>query len=298
MIAVLGSANMDVVTHVSRIPRPGETVQAEGSQRFPGGKGANQAVAAARLGEDVIFCGKVGEDAFGEALLDALRTDGIDTSNVEKAPGTPTGMAEILVDATAENAIVYTPGANALVDAAYVDRVFDALRAAHVILIQLEIPLPAIAHLLRRLPSHRPTVLLDPAPVQDLSTLPLGRVDVLTPNATELAELTDEQDVAAAAHKLLDRGVRAVLCKMGTGGAYWFAGDAFHIPAYAVASVDTTAAGDAFNGALATAILSRPCRAAVAWACAAGAIATTALGAQPSLPYLNAVEAFVAERAS
>lgn len=293
MIAVLGSANMDLVTQVPRIPRPGETILASGSQRFPGGKGANQAVAAARLGQDVVFFGKVGRDPFGEELLHSLRTDGIDVSDVDRVVGATTGLATILVDENAENAIAYTPGVNASIDTAYTHRVFDRLSSADVLLLQFEIPLDTIAHLLRRLPADRPIVVLDPAPAHDISSLPLDRIDVLTPNATELVELTHESQVKPAARQLLDRGVRAVLCKAGDQGAFWFSENAFHVPAFSIAPVDTTAAGDAFNGALAGVLQHTSIREAIVWANAAGALTATAHGAQPSLPRRVALEAFL-----
>ena len=289
MIAVLGSANMDVVTEVPHIPRPGETVLARASRRYPGGKGANQAVAAARLGKPVAFFGKIGDDPFGAELLGALEADGIDTSGVERESGVPTGLASILVDERGENAIAVSPGANGLVDAAYVDRVFGRLQSADVILLQFEIPLAAIRHLLTRLAADRPTVIVDPAPAQDLSDLPLDRIDILTPNQTELLALTRERDVTTAARSLLDRGIRAVICKAGEEGAYWIADKVTHVAGMAVEPIDTTAAGDAFNGALACAIADRSIDEAIRWANAAGALATTRRGAQPSLPDRKAV---------
>jgi len=298
MIAVLGSANMDLVTQVPHIPRPGETVLATGSQQFPGGKGANQAVAAARLGENVAFFGKVGQDPFGDELLRTLQADGIDVSDVERVAGISTGLATILVDEAAENAIACTPGANASVDEAYVDRVFDRLCSADVLLLQFEIPVSTIAYVLRRLPPDGPTIVLDPAPAQDLSSLPLQRIDVLTPNTTELIELTGTQDVAAAARQLLARGVHAVLCKAGDQGAYWFSEQTFHISAFPVAPVDTTAAGDAFNGALACVFHQLPIERAIQWASAVGALATTTHGAQPSLPLRSTVDAFLEQHGS
>ena len=295
MIAILGSANMDLVTNVPHIPRPGETVLGTGTHRYPGGKGANQAVAAARLGADVAFFGKVGTDAFGDELLRRLRVDGVDVSAVERVGDASTGLATIWVDEAGENAIAYAPGANASVDAAYVDRIYDRLRVADVLLLQFEIPLVAIAHLLARLPADRPTVIVDPAPARPLDGLPLERVDVLTPNRTELVALTGERDVAAGARVLLDRGVRAVLCKTGDRGASWFGNESLHVEAFAVEPIDTTAAGDAFNGALASVIGNLPIDEAIRWANAAGALATTRRGAQPSLPDRKAVRRLLRE---
>ena len=290
MIAVLGSANMDVVTEVAHIPRPGETVLGKSVHRYPGGKGANQAVAAARLGEPVAFLGKVGADAFGEELLASLEEDGIDVSAVERDPDLPTGLASILVDEAGENAIACTPGANGAVDSDYVDRVFDRLCSADVLLLQFEVPIASIAYLLTRLPPDRPLVVVDPAPAQDVSTLPLKRIDILTPNQRELFTLAHQSDLASAARTLLALGVRTVICKAGEAGAYWITEKTIRIPAPAVEAIDTTAAGDAFNGALGCAIMHRPIDEAIRWAVAAGALSTTKRGAQPSLPRREGVE--------
>jgi ribokinase len=290
VIAVLGSANMDVVTEVARIPGPGETVLGKSVRRYPGGKGANQAVAAARLGESVAFFGKVGVDAFGDELLASLENDGIDVAAVERDLALPTGQATILVDEAGENAIACTPGANGSVDADYVDRVFDRLCAADVILLQFEIPVASIAHLLARLPSDRPLVIVDPAPARDVSILPLERIDILTPNQSELLALTHLDDVPSAGRSLLARGVRGVICKAGEEGAYWITEKTIHISAPAVEAIDTTAAGDAFNGALACVIMRRPIEQAIRWAVAAGSQSTLKLGAQPSLPSRERVE--------
>ena len=284
---------MDVVTEVPRIPKPGETVLGRDVRRYPGGKGANQAVAAARLGDAVAFCGKVGEDVFGEELLTELRDAGIDVASVERASDHSTGLASILVDDAGENAIAYAPGANATVDTQYVDRHLEQLCTADVLLLQFEIPLAVIAYLLKRLPPKHPIVIVDPAPAQDISSLLLERIDYLTPNRSELFSLTQKDDISAAAQSLLSQGVRAVVCKDGKNGARLFAGaHAIHFPAPEVQTIDTTAAGDAFNGALAGAITRLPIDEAIQWANLVGALSTTNSGAQPSLPKRDKVEAF------
>ncbi len=305
-VAVLGSVNVDWVVRVERPPRPGETIKALGLERFPGGKGANQAVAAARLGAATALYAKVGDDPFGRELLEGLRNDGVDVSAVEVATGTPTGTALIWVDARGENAIVIAAGANGLVDARYVDRVWSRIAEADVLLLQLEVPWAAIAHLLGRLPQGEPLVILDPAPADALPPLDsirgaLGRVDALTPNAVELAALTGIS-ADAEGEEAIERGLRAleemglrVVCKAGERGAYFLlngSGRLKRVPAFPVEAVDTTAAGDAFTAALGVALAEgKALEEAVRFANAAGALAVTRRGAQPSLPNREDVEA-------
>jgi len=293
VIAVLGSANMDVVTEVPRIPSPGETVLGKTARRFPGGKGANQAVAAARLGETVAFFGKVGADAFGEELLAELRDAGVNITAVEQTEDHPTGLASILVDDAGENAIAIVPGANAAIDIDYVHRHLDSLCAADVLLLQFEIPMFTIAYLLKHLPPKHPLVIVDPAPAQDISSLLLERIDYLTPNRSELFTLAQKDNISAAAQHLLVQGVHAVICKHGKDGAYLITSEGTsHFPAPEIQAVDTTAAGDAFNGALAGAIMHLPIDQAIQWANLVGALSTTNSGAQPSLPTRSEVDAF------
>ncbi|MEW5825743.1 MAG: ribokinase [Candidatus Bipolaricaulota bacterium] len=292
-ISVLGSANVDLVTRVARMPRPGETVRGIELCQYPGGKGANQAVAASRLDAAVAFFGKVGADGFGDELLDALRADGVDVAGVERADGVATGTASIWVDAAGENAIACVAGANGAVDGAYVERTLDRLAAADVVLVQFEIPIAAVSRLLERLPRGRPLVVLDPAPAGDVFALPLERVDVLTPNETELEALTGLADPERAARHLLERGVGLVVLKEGARGATAYGDETVHVAAFDVCVVDTTAAGDAFTAALAVALGEWPLRQALHFANAAGALATTQPGAQPSLPTRDAVEALL-----
>jgi len=285
-IAVVGSVNMDVVMTVERMPALGETLSGTGAAFHPGGKGANQALAAARLGADVSFFGKVGDDPFGARLREGLVRDGVDVEGLEAEADCTTGIASIWVDATGENAIVLDPGANGRVDAAFIDRHLDAIASCDVLLLQLEIPIETIAHLLRRLPPERPRVILDPAPARDLSSLPLERVDVLTPNETELRTIGGCDALGEAADQLLARGVTHVLCTLGFEGVDLYSADGAiaHFEAPEVDVVDTTAAGDAFVGALAVSLLDGSLEAAVSAAVVAGALATTRPGAQDSLP--------------
>lgn len=299
MIAVLGSINMDLVCKLPRFARPGETLRGLSFARYPGGKGGNQAVAAARLtaqGTRVSFYGKVGNDFFGRELLRSLKTNGVNVDAIDQVKEAPSGIASIWVTETGENAIVYVPGANAFVDPAYVDRVFSRLIAADLLLLQFEIPLETITYLLQRLPPQSPLVILDPAPVQDHFNLPFERVNIITPNRGELIELTGEHEIEKGARKLLKLGVGQVICKAGADGAYLITRDHFrHFPAFPVKPVDTTAAGDAFNGALAVALMEgKDIEDAINFACIAGALATTKSGAFPSLPYRHEVEDLIA----
>ena len=294
MIAVVGSINMDLVVEVPRMPQQGETLQGQRASFYPGGKGANQAVAAARLGADVAFFGKLGGDAFGEQLLRGLEDNGVDVSAVEFEQDVSSGLANIWVTDNGENAIVLAPGANAEVDRSYVDRNFKSIAQSEVLLLQLEIPLKTIEYLLRSLPNDKPTVILDPAPAQDLSCLPLERIDILTPNQLELAAITGSEDIEEGSRQLLTRGVKHILCTAGTKGGYWTSLErAAHFPAYEVEPVDTTAAGDAFNGALAWALQTRSLDESIRVANAAGALATTRKGARPSLPTLDELKQFL-----
>jgi len=285
-IAVLGSINMDLVAEVKRLPAVGETVQAVRMESYPGGKGANQAVAAARLGSTVRMFGKVGDDDTGDVLLERLRSEGVEESCVTRQARCPTGRACIWVGEQGENAIVFGPGANAGINAGYVDAVLPQLEHARLVLLQLEVPISAVKRVLRRLPRPGPTVILDPAPAAPLEELHLARVDILTPNQGELAALTGKRDQGVAAKQMLDQGVGCVICKNGAEGCRMFSNEgAFAVPPFHVDAVDTTAAGDAFNGALAAALLLElELPEAMRWGNAAGALAATRRGAQPSLP--------------
>jgi len=296
LICVIGSINTDLVIEVENIPHPGETVAGKNIARYPGGKGANQAVAAARLCAKVVMLGKVGNDQFGSDLYAGLRENGVDTRNIERAEGS-SGLAVISVAESGENAITVVPGANALVDRQYIDEHLDLLASCDILLLQLEIPLTTIDYLLRLLTPGRPRVILDPSPARDISHLMFERIDVLTPNEHELNLLTGISDIEGGSRLLVSRGVKNVICTAGAEGAYLTTSNACtHFPAFHVKPIDTTAAGDAFNGALAWALQTRSLSKAISYACVTGALATTKRGAQPSLPTLGEIETIMKQQ--
>jgi ribokinase len=286
LIVVVGSLNLDLVVRVPRLPGPGETVSGGDVFRNPGGKGANQAVAAARLGRGVAMVGCVGDDQAGRDLLASLRAHGVDTAHVRVVEGVPSGAAFITVREDGENQIVVSPGANARLTAEDAVRAGAALRAAAVTLLQLEIPLAAVAAAAR---AAGGTVVLNPAPVQALPEELLGEVDVLVPNRVELAQLAAApapgtvEEAAELAGRLPSR---AVVVTLGADGALVVEqGHASHVPAVPVRPVDTTAAGDAFCGGLADALAGGAAlQDAARWAVRVAAAACTRPGAQASLP--------------
>ena len=298
-IAVVGSANLDLVVEVQRIPVAGETVLGEDLRRIPGGKGANQAVAAARLGRRVSMIGRVGDDDSGVMLRSAMESAGVDTTCLLATEGTPSGTALIAVGADGDNAIVVSPGANGRLSAADVESAAEVLSAAEVVLLQLEVPIEAVAAAVR---CARGTVVLNPAPAPT-AMLPsdlLDGVDVIVPNQTELATLAGHAGlspigaVGPRTAVALARGlpVGAAVVTLGADGAMVVTpNDATQVPAPAVVPVDTTAAGDAFCGALADALVGGAgLVAATEWAVRVGTAATLRHGAQPSLPTRSEVE--------
>lgn len=296
-IVVIGSANMDLVVRAAHIPRPGETVLGGDFRTVTGGKGANQAVAAARLGARVAFLGRTGDDDFGHALRLGLAAAGIDLTYCQIASGTPSGVALIVVDEGGQNAICVAPGANAALTPADIEVARELLVAARVIVVQLEIPLITAAYAVEFARRLGKAVVLDPAPAPEVVPPMLFDVDVLTPNEIEartlLAHDVNENSTRVQiAEALRGRGARAVVLKCGASGS-WYADDARQgeCPAFAVPVVDTTAAGDAFTAALAVGIAEGFGLAdATRFANAAGALACTQPGAQPSLPTRAAVE--------
>jgi len=291
-IVVVGSLNLDTTARVGRLPGPGETVLGTGHATDTGGKGANQAVAAARLGRQVGMVGRVGDDDAGHHIRQVLTAEGIDAHGVSVDDAAPTGMAFITVDSVGENMIVVSPGANAALTILDLERSGDLIANAGVLLLQLEIPLEVVHHAAALC---RGTVILNPAPAAELSAELLENVDVLVPNRTELATLTGSEPASttgdvAAQLDLLDTAVGIVT--LGADGALVRAGGSTtHVPAPMVEAVDATAAGDAFCGALADAIATGadPVTAAT-WAVRAGAVTATRHGAQQSLPTRSEVE--------
>jgi ribokinase len=292
--------NMDLVARAPRMPGPGETVIGGSLHIVPGGKGANQAVAAARLGAVVAMVGCVGDDEFGTTLSTGMKAAGVDTTHVGTDPGAATGVALIVVDDAGQNSIVVAPGANMRLSPADVDRAREAILCADVLLLQLETPMGTVLHAAQLAHAQGVTVVLNPAPAQPVPDELLACVDVLVPNESETALLTGLAatglaDPAQAADSLLTRGVDTVILTLGERGALLAEGRQLtHVPAFEVTPVDTTAAGDAFLGGFAVALAEgRPLHEAVRWGNAAGALATTKLGAQPSLPTRGELEALL-----
>lgn len=298
-IAVFGSINVDVTAYSQRLPAPGETIHGESYVLGLGGKGANQAVAVARLGGNPSFIGRVGNDAFGAMARGELQRYGVDTSHVMATVDMGTGIAIIAVDATAQNCITVIAGANFAVGAADVARLNEIELAPTVLLLQLEVPLPANIAAAQTAKSKGATVILDPAPVP-LSKLPnelLSAVGVITPNEVECQALTgirpQSHDYARrAALALREIGINRVVIKMGANGAFWLGPEGEgHVPRFAVTAIDTVAAGDCFNGALGVAMAAgRSFGEAVRFASAAGALSTTKRGAAAAAPSLAEVE--------
>jgi ribokinase len=293
-IVVVGSANVDLVVPVDVLPAPGQTVLGDDHLRAAGGKGANQAVAAARLGRRVSMVGRVGDDDEGRRLLSSLSAAGVDISHVRTTSAVPTGIALITVDRAGENTIAVSPGANARVSTSDVERAGEALRSAAVTLLQLEVALGTVTAAAL---AAGGTVLLNPAPAAPLPPELLASVDVLVPNRSELgllAQVAEPRDLegAVAAVRRLPAEL-AVVVTLGSEGALVVAGDRVeHVPAIPVDAVDATGAGDAFCGGLADG-LARGVELvdAVRWAVRVAALATTRWGAQPSMPTREDVEA-------
>jgi len=303
-ILVVGSSNTDMVIRVSDIPKPGETVLGGEFTMTPGGKGANQAVAAARAGGHVTFVARVGDDVFGERALRSFEADGIDSRFVFRTPGAPSGIALINVDGRGENSISVASGANAFLSAGDIKAAGQAFVSADILLVQLESPLAVVETAVRKAAEAGVPVILNPAPARPLGDALLSLVNILTPNEHEAEFLTgipvrDESGAREAAARLRARGVVAVVITLGERGAFASSPE-FEglVPAFKVDPVDTTAAGDVFNGALAVALAEKePIGHALRFASAAAALSVTRPGAQPSAPSRAEIGAFLRSNA-
>lgn len=299
-VLVFGSISLDLTTYAPRLPAVGETLFGHAFVTSPGGKGSNQAVAAARLGAPTAFVGRVGDDAFGEEVLPTVAAQGVDMSGVRIDPDHATALAVISVDDRADNAITVISGVNMQLDETDVQRALPLLGDARVLLLQLEVPLAASLSLARAARAQGVTVILDPAPAAELPADAYSLIDIITPNEVETAALVGSQpatpeDAARAADQLRARGVQTAIVKLGAKGAYYSGpqGSGF-VPPFEVRSVDTVAAGDAFNGGLAVALAEgRPLADAVRFAAAAGALATTRQGAMIAMPYREETDALL-----
>lgn len=305
-VTVVGSIHMDFYIHLPKLPKEDETVIGYEFKMRPGGKGANQAVAAARLGAKVFFVGRVGNDFIGPMLLENLRSNNVDVSYVTVDQSTHTGVAFILLNSRGENMIAVAPGTDSRVSTEDVDRATQAIRASQALLLQLEIPIETVVYAARRAWESGAVVVLNPAPAKPLPEEVYRYVHVMTPNRVELAMLTEGKqsqsqsmglsDVVKMAQTLVDRGVKSVVVTLGRGGALAVTqNSAVHIPAFEVSPVvDTTGAGDVFTAALAVALAEgRGIDEACLFANAAAAIKITRFGAQ-SAPTRIEVERFVA----
>ena len=291
-IVVVGSTNADMIIQLKKIPKPGETVVGGKFSSAAGGKGANQAVAAARAGSAVTFISRIGNDMFGDTSLKGFINDGINVSNIIRDSVEASGVAFIFVDENGENSIAVASGANAKMSSNDILNKKDVVAGADILLMQLEIPLEAIETAAQIAFDNNVNIILNPAPAQFLSDELLQKISIITPNETEAEILTgvvinNETDAEKASQILLDKGVKAAIITLGAKGAYVYT-SAYkgHVPSYKVKAIDTTAAGDVFNGALAVALSKgKEIKDAVNFANAAAALSVTKLGAQPSAPY-------------
>jgi len=291
---------MDLVVRTFRHPQIGETVIGHDFQTYPGGKGANQAVAAARLGSDVKMIGRIGDDAFGDSLLATIKEDGVDTTYISKDPEVVSGVGFITVDNLGQNTIVVASGANARISPGDVSSAEDAFIGAEILLLQLECPLDVVERAIDIAKRRGLRIVLNPAPAQLLDSHLLQKVDYLIPNQTELLLLAGQESTGAAIDFLTSLGVQQLVVTMGEEGVLVVAGGKqHHLPAFRVPVVDTTAAGDAFAGAFAVALKEGfSILEAARWGNAAGALAVTRAGAQPSLPHRVEFDSFLARKAT
>lgn len=304
-IIVVGSSNTDMIINVDRIPRPGETILGGKFVTAAGGKGANQAVAAARSGGRVAFVARVGKDMFGNQSVSGFRRDGINLNYIVRDSASPSGVALIFVARNGENSIAVAGGANSRLSPADVKKAKRAIAGASAVVMQLETPIETVLIAAELAAKAGVRVILNPAPAQPLSDRLLKLVSILTPNETEAGLLTgikvhNARTAAKAAEKLLARGVETVILTLGGQGAFVAGAEVRQlVPGFRVKAVDTTAAGDTFNGSLAVALAEgRALIEAVRFANAAAALSVTRMGAQPSAPTRKEIDRFLRSQAT
>lgn len=297
-ICVIGSLNMDLVVNVDKMPKPGQTIIGSNFKEVPGGKGANQAVAMARLNGNVSMIGKVGEDGFGQTLINSLKNDKVDTTYIKTTKGA-TGVALITVDNNAQNSIVVSPGANFEVKEEDIDNNIEAIKNSDIVVLQLETPLNTIKYALKKSKELNKYTILNPAPAVKLDDEIIKNVDLLTPNETELeiisgVSIETEEDIQKAAQIMIEKGVKELIVTLGSKGSLYINKEkSIFKKAYKVEAVDTTAAGDSYTGALAVALSKdKNIEEAMDFASKVGALSVLKEGAQSSLPTLEDVENF------
>lgn len=295
-IVVVGSINMDLVTNVKRIPKKGETLIGSGLNNISGGKGANQAVAAAKLGANVEMIGRVGDDTFANDLLKSLTENKVGVKHVNKTINEPSGTAIIMVEESGDNAIVVISGANAKLDYRDIDSAIDTIQSAKIVVTQLEVPIETVKYTLSKAKALNKYTILNPAPAAYLEDDIIVNTDLLTPNETELEilsgiKINNDSDIILAGKKLLDRGVKNLIVTLGENGSMYINKDGHKkFPALKVDVVDTTAAGDSFTGALAVGLCEgKTIEDSIKFATQVAALTVTKFGAGQSLPYRHEI---------
>ena len=302
-VIVFGSVNMDLVVTTPKLPAAGETLHGHAFFTAPGGKGANQAVAAAKLGAETVMIGRVGHDDFAASLKSNLADNGVDVTHVRTDRSVSSGVALIQVDDAADNTIVIVAGANGNVGSEDVAALAGVIEAGDILLLQLEVPMTAVIGAAKVAAEKGATIFLDPAPARTLPEELIALANLITPNETEAGILTgvevlDQASAERAIARLHDLGAKQVLLKSGSNGAFWSAGDSIrHIQPYKVEAIDTVAAGDATNGGIAAGLCSGlAIGEALSWGMAAGALAVTKRGAQEAMPILDELIALIDDR--
>ncbi len=300
-IVVVGSINMDLVTICERAPRGGETLLGKKFMQIPGGKGANQAVAIGKMNSSVTMLGKIGKEGMGDILLNSMKKDGVDVSNIEYCDEA-TGIAKIIVEENGQNRIIVVPGANYSVDNNYIDRHIEAIKNCDIVVAQLEIPVETVKYSLKLAKELGKTTILNPAPARELDSEIISNSDYIIPNETELEILsgipvTDEESVVKAAHILLDKGVKGLIVTLGSKGCMFISKEIKKsFPAYKVKAIDTTAAGDSFIGGFVNGLAAGlTFEEAIDRGTRVAAISVTRIGAQTSIPTLEEVLNFKGE---